>query len=98
MGRIGTPDNDTTGVAGAFRIETLDRRAEDELERRVTSLVADRVGVDFGRANAAEEAVGIGATDQPDRSGIMRVDDAPPPTPVDEAVELGCGLAQRFVP
>ena len=53
--RIGTPNHDARSVSGRARIEPCHRRPVHVVEREMTSLVADRVGVDLRGAEPGEE-------------------------------------------
>ena len=73
--RIGAPDNNAGGVLRRPWIETDRRGAEHIAERNMARVVADRIGIDLGRAQAIEEAIGEVAGDQRAGAGVVGVDD-----------------------
>ena len=56
-GRVGAPDEDARRIRGRARVEAVLGGPVDVLERDVTGLVADRVRIDLGGAEAVEEAL-----------------------------------------
>jgi hypothetical protein len=72
--RVGSPDEDRGGVARGARIEAVEGRAVDVVERDVTGLVANRVRVDLGRAEAVEEALREVVAEQRERAGVVGVE------------------------
>ena len=74
--RVRAPDQDACGVAArcADRSRSAER-AVDVVERDVAGLVADRVGVDLGRAEPVEEPEPEGVGEQRAGAGVVGVQD-----------------------
>src|ERR1700737_733959 len=95
---ISAPDQDRPCVPDRPRIKTFQRIAEYKLKRGVTSLVADRVRIDFRRANSIEQTNGKPTADQPNGSGIVSVQDRTCMTRVDQTAKPFCNLAEGLFP
>ena len=64
----------------------------------MAGLVADRIGIDFGRADPVEQPDGVGAAEEAHSTGIMCVEDGARRAPINQIMEFRCDLAQRFGP
>ena len=72
---VGAPDEDAGGVGGAARVEPDLRRAVEVVQGDVPGEVADRVGVDLGRAEPVDEAQPVAVAELRERAGVVGVED-----------------------
>ncbi len=70
---IGAPDHHAVGSIDRARVEATRRFAIHQLQRRMACLVAHRVRVDLGGADAVKEAQGKSAGNQRACSGVVRM-------------------------
>ena len=96
--RIGAPDHHAVRTADGARIEAAGRFSVHQLQRHVACLVAHRIRVDLGRADAVEEPQGKGPGDQGAGSGVMRLQDRLTAIIVADGVEAVGDVAERLVP
>ena len=102
VGRTGrwvrTPDDDALRRRRGLGVEALLARAVDVAERDVARVVADRVRLHLGRAEAVEEALRKGPVDQRARARVVRVEDARRAVPVRDRVQMGRDRRDRVGP
>ncbi len=73
--RIRPPHEDARAVAGRPRVEAVGRGPVEVLERHVAGLVADRVGIDLTRAEAAQKPQGEAVPELGEGPGVVGVED-----------------------
>ena len=72
---IRAPHHDACRVTGRARVEAVQARPVDIIQRHLAGHVADRVGDDLGGAEAVEEAHREEEGEERDGAGVMGVDD-----------------------
>ena len=96
--RIRAPDENAGGIAGGPWIEADLGVAVHVLERNVAGLVADRVRIDFGGAEAVEEPKRKEEGEERERARVVGVQDrVPAGVGLDSTETLG-DLPERLVP
>ncbi len=95
---ICTPDHQALGGVDGARIKPTRRFPVHELQRRVSRLVAHRVGVDLGGADAVEEPQGKNAGDQRACAGVVRLQDGRAAVAGADGIEASSDGAERLVP
>src|SRR6202171_2476582 len=79
-------------------IEPFKRGSKYEFKRSVPRLVANSIGIYFGRAQPVEQTDWIPTSDQPDRAGVVRVKNPVSFVRVCESPEPPGDIIERFGP
>jgi hypothetical protein len=96
--RVRAPDHDARRIRGAARIKAIQRGPIQVLQRDVSRLVADRVGVDLTGAEPAQEPIREVVAKQRERAGVVGPEDCVSARALDYPGQALGDLRQRLIP